>query len=137
MPDAAGRPLYSISSNSKRTKLLSHRDNAEVATIEWDRSSPRMVFRVKKIKCKEWLPLAGPTTEYVAHDVSFRTIASLTRHESQVSSSRAWQYAVHVDAAVLQQFRESFTLPATRTLAFTSLPLRQTMRPALSTCASL
>ncbi|KAH9033364.1 hypothetical protein EDB85DRAFT_2274775 [Lactarius pseudohatsudake] len=61
--DAAGRPLYTILSDSKRTKLLSHRDNTEIATVEWDRSSPRMVFRGKKIKCKEWLPLAGPDTE--------------------------------------------------------------------------
>jgi hypothetical protein len=61
--DPAGRPLYSISSNSKRTKLLSHKDNIEVATVEWDRSSPRMVFRGKKVKCKDWLPLAGPDTE--------------------------------------------------------------------------
>jgi hypothetical protein len=61
--DGAGRPLYSISSNSKRTKLLSHKDNIEVATVEWDRSSPRMVFRGKKVKCKDWLPLAGPDTE--------------------------------------------------------------------------
>jgi hypothetical protein len=62
---ASGRSLYSISSNSKRTTLVSCRDNVEVATVEWDRSSPRMVFRRKKMKCKEWLPLAGPDTEYV------------------------------------------------------------------------
>jgi hypothetical protein len=62
---ASGQSLYSISSNSKRTTLASCRDNVEVATIEWDRSSPRMVFRRKKMKCKEWLPLAGPDTEYV------------------------------------------------------------------------
>ncbi len=62
---ASGQSLYSISSNSKRTTLVSCRDNVEVATVEWDRSSPRMVFRRKKMKCKEWLPLAGPDTEYV------------------------------------------------------------------------
>ena len=63
--DAAGRPLYSISSDSKRTTLHSRRDNTEVATVDWNRSSPRMVFRGKKVKCKEWLPRAGPDTEYV------------------------------------------------------------------------
>jgi len=63
--DASGRALYSISSDSKRMKIRSHRDNTEVATVEWDRSSPRMVFRGKKVKCKDWLPLAGPDTEYV------------------------------------------------------------------------
>jgi hypothetical protein len=61
----SGQSLYSISSNSKRTTLVSCRDNIEVATVEWDRSSPRMVFRRKKVKCKDWLPLAGPDTEYV------------------------------------------------------------------------
>jgi hypothetical protein len=62
---ASGQSLYSISSNSKRTTLVSCKANVEVATVEWDRSSPRMVFRRKKMKCKEWLPLAGPNTEYV------------------------------------------------------------------------
>ena len=62
--DAAGRSLYSITSTSKRTTLVECRNNAEVATVEWDRSNPRMVFRRKKIRCKEWLPLAGPETEY-------------------------------------------------------------------------
>lgn len=62
---ASGQSLYSISSTSKRTTLASYKDNFEVATVEWDRSSPRMVFRRKKMKCKEWLPLAGPDTEYV------------------------------------------------------------------------
>lgn len=61
--NAAGQSLYSISSNSKRTTLVSCKDKVEVATVEWDRSSPRMVFRRKKIRCKEWLPLAGPDTE--------------------------------------------------------------------------
>jgi len=60
---ASGQSLYSISSNSKRTTLVSCKDNVEVATVEWDRSSPRMVYRRKKMKCKEWLPLAGPDTE--------------------------------------------------------------------------
>lgn len=62
--DSAGQSLYSISSTSKRTTLVSCRNSAEVATVEWDRSSPRMVFRRKKMRCKEWLPLAGPETEY-------------------------------------------------------------------------
>jgi hypothetical protein len=63
--DSAGRPLYSISSDESRTALLAQRDNSKVATIDWDRSSPRMVFRGKKVKCKEWLPRTGPDTEYV------------------------------------------------------------------------
>jgi hypothetical protein len=63
--DAAGQSLYSISSTSKRTMLFSCKNNVEVATVDWDRSSPRMVFHRKKWKCKEWLPLAGPETEYM------------------------------------------------------------------------
>jgi hypothetical protein len=63
--DSAGQPLYTVSSDEGRTKLRSQRDNSKVATIDWDRSSPRMVFRGKKAKVKEWLPRAGPDTEYV------------------------------------------------------------------------
>jgi hypothetical protein len=57
--NAAGRSLYSISSNSRRTTIVSCRENAEIATVHWDSHSPRMVFRRKKMKCKEWLKLAG------------------------------------------------------------------------------
>ena len=63
--NAAGQSLYSITSNSKRTTLVSCADNVEVATVQWDRASPRMVFRRKKIKCKTWLPLTGPQNEYI------------------------------------------------------------------------
>ncbi|KAF8267720.1 hypothetical protein EI94DRAFT_1801297 [Lactarius quietus] len=71
-----GQPLYSISSVSKHTKLLLHRDNFEVATVDWDCSSPRMVFRGKKLKCKEWLTRAGRPglkTEHVHHAPSARS----------------------------------------------------------------
>jgi hypothetical protein len=57
--DAAGRSLYVISSTSKRTTLRSCGNNTEIATVEWDRSSPCMVFRGRKMKCKEWLPRTG------------------------------------------------------------------------------
>jgi hypothetical protein len=60
-----GQSLYSTLSDSKRTKLVSYRDNVEIVTIQWDRHSPRMVFRGKKMKCKEWLKLAGPDNEYM------------------------------------------------------------------------
>ena len=63
--DTAGQALYSTLSNSKRTKLVSYRDNVEAATIQWDRHSPRMVFRRKKMKCKEWLKLSGTNNEYM------------------------------------------------------------------------
>ena len=63
--DSAARPLYSISSDESRTTLLLQKDSSKIATINWDRSSPRMVFRGKKFKCKEWLPRAGPDTEYI------------------------------------------------------------------------
>ena len=63
--DSTSRPIYSISSDESRTTLLSQRDSSKVATINWDRISPRMVFRGKKFKCKDWLQYAGPDTEYV------------------------------------------------------------------------
>ena len=63
--DAAGQSLYTISSNSKRTTFVACKDNVEVATVQWDCYIPRMVFRQKKMKCKEWLPFAGPETESV------------------------------------------------------------------------
>jgi hypothetical protein len=65
--NAAGQSLYSISSDSKHTTVVACKDNVKVATVEWNRSSPRMTFRQKKMKCKEWLPLARPDrpeTEY-------------------------------------------------------------------------
>ena len=64
--DSASRPLYSISSDESRTTLLSQRDSSKVATINWDRSSPRMVFRGKKFKCKEWLHYVESDSEYVS-----------------------------------------------------------------------
>ena len=63
--NAAGQSLYSISSDSKRTTLVSCSDNVEIANVQWDCHSPRMVFRRKKIKCKAWLPLTGPENEYM------------------------------------------------------------------------
>lgn len=63
--DTAGQTLYSVSSDSKRTTLFSCRNNVEVATVQWDRHSPRMVFRHEKMKCREWLKLTGPGSEYI------------------------------------------------------------------------
>jgi hypothetical protein len=68
--DTAGQPLYSTLSDSKRTKLVSYRGNVEVATIQWDRHSPPMVFRGKKMKCKEWLKSAGPDNEYMPFSIN-------------------------------------------------------------------
>jgi hypothetical protein len=63
--DTAGQSLYSVSSDSKRTTLVSCRDNVEVATVQWDCHSPRMVFHRKKMKCKDWLKLTGTDNEYI------------------------------------------------------------------------
>ncbi len=51
--NSAGQSLYLMLGNSKCTKLVSCRNNIEVAIIQWDRHSPRMVFHHKKMKCKE------------------------------------------------------------------------------------
>ena len=105
--DPAGRALYSISSDSKRTKLHSRRDNTEVATVDWNRSSPRMVFRGKKVKCKEWLPRAGPDTEYVLIPLPHTRHSEMGRDVHQDSYFRARRLAVHVDAAILSWLCES------------------------------
>lgn len=63
--DESGRSLYSITSNSKRTTVVSCKDKVEVAAVDWDRANPRVVFRDKKMKCRDWLSLAGPETKYI------------------------------------------------------------------------
>jgi hypothetical protein len=75
--NAAGQSLFSISSDSKRTTMVACKNNIEVATVEWNRSSPRMVFRRKKMKCKEWLPLAGPE-KYMLTNFVYAVILNLT-----------------------------------------------------------
>ncbi|KAI0245393.1 hypothetical protein BJV78DRAFT_1263926 [Lactifluus subvellereus] len=77
--DAAGRALYTTSSDAKLKKTSvrraglcldsdAHADasvaDEELARFGWDRASPRVRFgggdnkRKRKVKCKEWLPLA-------------------------------------------------------------------------------
>ena len=78
--DAAGRALYTISSDAKLNKTCVRRAglcldsdadadvamaDEELAQFRWDRASPRMRFdggdnkkRKRKVKCKQWLPLA-------------------------------------------------------------------------------
>ena len=87
--NAAGQSLFKISSNSKRTTFVACKNNVEVATVQWDRSSPRMVFRRKKMKCKEWLPLAGPRTEYKHVPLTACCHSELGRDLFQVSCARA------------------------------------------------
>lgn len=105
--DPAGRPLYTISGDSKRTKLLFH--STEVATVDWDHSSPRMVFRGKKMKCKKWLRRVGPKTEYVLIFLPHACHSELGRDPNQFSHFRARRFAVEVDAAIVSRLRESMT----------------------------
>jgi len=77
--DAAGKSLYTISINSKRTTFVPCKDNLEIATVQWDRTVPRMVFRRKKMKCKDWLPLARPGTESVRAPLLFLFAVMLNR----------------------------------------------------------
>jgi hypothetical protein len=62
--DATGQSLYSISTTSRHTTVVACKENLKVATVDWDRSSPRLVFRKKKLRCREWLPLVAPDSEY-------------------------------------------------------------------------
>jgi hypothetical protein len=81
--NAAGQSLYLISGDSKRTTMVACKDNVKVATVEWNRSSPRMTFRQKKMKCKEWLPFARPDTEYKRP-----SLPSCAHSESDTASAR-------------------------------------------------
>jgi hypothetical protein len=81
--DAAGQSLYTIASNSKRTTFVECKDNAEIATVQWDRSSPRIKFRGKKMKCREWLPPApGHGTESVQAPMHASILPSHTEGNS-------------------------------------------------------
>jgi len=117
--DPAGRPLYSVSSDESRTKLLSLRDNTEVATVNWDRSSPRMVFRGKKVKCKDWLPRAGPDTEsrILAHGGSQFTWMQQSDRGFLIPANRPglaiakWRTKSRSDGLRLQIFQEVLVEP--------------------------
>jgi len=63
--DAAGRSLFSIKSNSRRTTLASCKNNVKIAKVKWNRLSPCMDFRGKKMTCEEWLPPVRPESKYV------------------------------------------------------------------------
>lgn len=86
--DAAGRTLYTTSSDSKLKKTSVRRlgpyldsdtvnvamaeDGEQLARFGWDRASPRVRFgpapdkkqkkKQRKVKCKEWLPLADSSS---------------------------------------------------------------------------
>ncbi|KAI9508977.1 hypothetical protein F5148DRAFT_1191211 [Russula earlei] len=117
--DRAGQALYSISSTSKRTTLVAAGDNAKVATVEWDRSSPRMVFRRKKMRCKEWLPLAGPETQsrILTHgDVQFAWMDQLTSgylipaNRPGLAVAR-WRIKSRTDILILEILQEALVEP--------------------------
>ena len=61
--DAAGQSLFSIKSNSRRTILASCKNNVKIAEVKWNRMSPCMDFRGKKMTCEEWLPPVQPESE--------------------------------------------------------------------------
>ncbi|KAH9956739.1 hypothetical protein BC827DRAFT_1385897 [Russula dissimulans] len=84
--DPAGRSLFSISSTSKSTSFVSCKNNVKFATVEWDRSSPLIVFptRQRKVKCREWLPRARPETEYIPILVSAYFDSDRARVSSRV-----------------------------------------------------
>ncbi|KAH9985925.1 hypothetical protein BJV77DRAFT_1030835 [Russula vinacea] len=112
--NAAGQSLYSITSNSKRTTVISCADNVEVATVQWDCASPRMVFRRKKIKCKAWLPLTGPQNEFrmFTHgDAQFTwTLRSSSGHLIPANrpglSVAQWHINPRTDELILEIFQE-------------------------------
>jgi len=118
--DAAGQSLYTISSNLKRTTVVACKNNVEVATVEWDRSSPRIVLRQKKLRCKEWLPLAGPQTEsrILTHGDSQLTWAHrsstcghlIPANRPGLAVAR-WRIRSHSDDLELEIFHEALVEP--------------------------
>jgi len=113
--NAAGQSLFSISSDSKRTTMIACKNNVEVATVEWNRFSPRMVFRRKKMKCKEWLPLAGPEkSRKLAHGDSqliWMNKSSTSGHLIPANRSglsvAGWHIKPHSDDLDLEIFQEA------------------------------
>ncbi|KAH9962258.1 hypothetical protein BC827DRAFT_236161 [Russula dissimulans] len=129
--DATGQALFSIKSNSRRTNLVSCRDNVEIAKIKWNRMSPCMVFRGKKMTCEEWLPLARPESEseylharpcYCACDDSelCPTLGLAYLHAAAMHNSRGWISRPRA-MCVLSPF------------ALVTIPLAEIVRPAITT----
>jgi len=104
--DAAGQSLYTIASNSKRTTFVECKDNVEIATIQWDRSSPRMKFRRKKMKCREWLPPAGSGTKSVQASLLRVLVFAEAEHDRVTSRSRV---LAHGDSQFVWMQRSSST----------------------------
>ena len=104
--DAAGRPLYTTSSDAKLKKTSVRRvgpyldsdaetdvaieepHGEELARFKWDRASPRVRFcpgddkkKRRKVKCKEWLPLAGSSAKSDLQYVFFSNCIDLLPRE--------------------------------------------------------
>ncbi|KAH9024019.1 hypothetical protein EDB83DRAFT_2428698 [Lactarius deliciosus] len=110
------RPSIELKFSSSGANIV----NSVIATVEWDRSSPRMVFRGKKIKCKEWLPLAGPDTECVlillSYDLNtaYRLSLSQTDRLSQLIPANRpglavakWRTKSRTDELLVKIFQEA------------------------------
>jgi len=140
--DAAGQSVYTILSNSKRTTFVACQNKVEVATVQWNRSSPRMVFRGKKIKCKEWLPTSGLGTEsrVLAHggsqfiwmQRSSSTSGYLIPANRPGLSVARWRVSPHSDDLDLEIFQEALVEPGLLEAIVLSVVL---LRSGRSLCA--
>lgn len=119
--DAAGRALYTTSSDAKLKKTSVRRvgpyldsdvetdvvvgepHGEELARFKWDRASPRVRFcpnedkkKKRKVKCKEWLPLAGSSATSDLQYVFFSSFV-LTRYRmnSDVLMDLHWLQISH------------------------------------------
>ncbi|KAN0140891.1 hypothetical protein V8E53_001335, partial [Lactarius tabidus] len=135
--DSTDRPLYSISSDESRTTLLMQKDSTGVATIDWDRSSPRMVFRGKKAKCKEWLLRAGPETEsrmFTHGDSQLKWMQQSNRgflipaNRPGLAVAR-WRTKSRADGLRLQIFQEVLVEPGLLEAILLSIILLQSGQP--------
>ncbi|KAF8479480.1 hypothetical protein DFH94DRAFT_743838 [Russula ochroleuca] len=107
---------YHISGCSNQTTLVSCMDNVKVAaTVQWDHSSHRMVFRRKKIKRKAWLQLTGPQNEsrmFTHGDAQFTwtqgwSSGHLIPANRPDLSVAQWHINPRTDELILEIFRES------------------------------
>ncbi|KAH9979677.1 hypothetical protein BJV74DRAFT_858037 [Russula compacta] len=136
--DPSGRPLYSVSSDWKRTVLASCQDNVDVADIEWDRASPRMVFRHRQMKCRDWLPLAGSETDncrLLTHGDAQLKWTNRSTSGYLIPAGRPglaqarWRIRAHTDDLHLEIFQEALVEQGLLEAIILSLVLLQSGRP--------
>jgi len=135
--DAAGRSLFSVKSNSRRTVLVSCKNNVEIARVKWNWMSPCMVFRGKKMTCEEWLPLARPESEsrLLTHGDAQLTWVDQSTSGYLIPANRPglavaqWHIKSRSDELTLEVFQEALVESGLLEAIILSLMLLRSGRP--------